>query len=270
MRKSLAVFLTGLAVICFAQVERAAAQNGGDVLQPTVSTGFLLGPVGGINAVAYNSAAFPIINSEKDCFTAQNGSDIAPWVGFTLEFPLSDKMQQFIIGEVIYDSKSSKFTALNGSKLSTLTKANGYQAPGSVATALTSSLNYLLVDLAFKYNFTEGPSPVGPGIQIGPSIGIKMTSNFNKTVTVQAASGKADGDIATQTVSQTSAIDGASALRIALRAQATYDIPFTQTWIMTPTVGYDFPITKVDNTTRSWMASSVYAGVAFRYFLKGL
>ena len=268
MRKSLAVFAVALLAFCFARVERSAAQTGGDVLNPTESIGFLLGPVGGINAVAYNSSAFPIIESEKDCFTAQNGSDIAPWVGFTFEFPLSAAMQNFIIGEVIYDSKSSKFTALNGSKLTTATKQNGYEAPGSVATALTSSLDYLLIDLAFKYNFTEGPSPVGPGIQIGPSVGIKTTSNFNKTVTVTASNGTGDGVTASQTVSAQSPIDGAQAIRLALRAQATYDIPFTQTWIMTPTVGYDLPITKVD-ATREWHASSVYAGVAFRYFLKG-
>jgi len=254
------------AVTCSLSVDRAAAQ--GSVLIPQQSVGFLLGPVGGMNLVAYNSSAFPILNSEKDCFTAQNGSDIAPWGGFTFEFPLANEMQNFIIGEVLYDSKSSKFTAQNGSKRVTPTKQNGFEADGSVETALTADLAYLLFNVAYKYNFTPGPSPVGPGIQVGPSVGLRMTSKFNKTVTVEAASGAGPGLTNSTTVTQPSDVDGAQSLRIGIRAQVTYDIPFTAAWIATPTVGYDFPITKVDNS-RDWRAQAVYAGVAFRYFLKG-
>ena len=249
----------------------ASAQT--SVLTPTVSTGFLVGPIGGINLVAYNTDAFPILNSEPTCFLAQNGSDIAPWGGFTVEYPLGNPelLQNFIVGEVLYDSKSSKFSAVNGSNASIPTKENGFTATGSVNTALTADLNYLLINLAYKYNFTPGPSPVGPGLQVGPSVGVLLKSQFNKTVTVTAISptATANDQTVSATVSAPSPVDGAQKIRLALRAMVIYDIPFTQEWIATPTVGYDFPITKVDNTIYNWRASSVFAGIAFRYFIKG-
>ena len=122
--------------------------------------------------------------------------------------------------------------------------------------------------MAYKYNFTPGPSPVGPGLQVGPSIGIKMTSTLNKTVNVSASSGNAASPIASASVTSPSDVPNASGIRIALRAAFTYDLPFTQEWIATPTVGYDLPFTKV-NTDYNWKASGLFAGVAFRYFVRG-
>ena len=268
MRKRLLSFATACLVLSAVGVSTSSAQIG-SVLTPTQAVGFLVGPIGGINLVAYNSDPFPILSTEKACFTAQNGSDIAAWGGITAEFPLTSEMQSFVIGEVLFDSKSSKFSNQNQSATSIPTKKNGFEADGSVTTALTAQLNYLLINLAYKYNFTQGPSPVGPGIQVGPSVGIRMSSTFNKTVTVVASSGQASPATTTSTLTGATPVDGASAIRLAIRAQATYDIPFTQEWIATPTVGYDFPITKVDNTNRNWRAQSVYAGIAFRYFIRG-
>jgi hypothetical protein len=245
------------------------------VLTPQVQTGFLVGPVGGINLVAYNTDDFPILNSEPSCFQAKNGSDVAPWGGITVEFPLGNaqELQNFIVGEVIYDSKSSKFTSENASMVTTPTKLNGFvDENSSVNTSIAAQLTYLVVNLAYKYNFTPGPTPVGPGIQVGPSVGIKMGATFNKTVTVTAISPDASASDphkeATATVTSSTDVNGAQGIRLALRAQATYDIPFTQEWIATPTVGYDFPITKVD-ATRNWHASSVFGGIAFRYYIRG-
>lgn len=250
-----------------------ALAQGGGVLSPQVQVGFLAGPVGGVNLVTYNSDAFPILSSEPTCFLAQNGSDVAAWGGLSLEFPLGNptELQNFIVGEVIYDSKSSKFTNQNGAAAATPTKLNGFvDNNSSVTTALNASLSYLVVNLAYKYNFTPGPSPVGPGIMIGPSVGIKMSANFNKTVTVAAISptATAGNQEAVQTVTNSSTITTAQALRIALRAAATYDIPFSNDWIATPVVGYDFPITKVD-PTENWRASALFGGIAIRYFIRG-
>ena len=267
------LFILFAACALFAIAGRAGAQS---VIVPTVQTGFLIGPVGGINLVAYASNQFPILNSEPACFLAQNGSDVAPWGGLSFEYPLGNaqELQNFIVAEVLYDSKSSKFTSVNTSAISTPTKKNGVVANGSVNTALDASLGYLDLFVGYKYNFTPGPSPVGPGVQVGPTVGIKMSANFNKTVTVTASSGNPPpNDVATSTVTQTvnvQGLDGSSpsALRIAIRAAATYDIPFSQEWIGTPIVGYDFPITKVEST-RAWSASSVFGGIAFRYYIRG-
>ncbi len=245
----------------------AQGDIGGGVLGPQSESGFLIGPVGGINLIAYNSNAFPIINSEPTCFTAQNGSGVAPWGGLTAEFPLGSLMHNFIVAEVLYDSRSAAFTADNGSIATRPTKLNGVEADGTVTTKLTADLSYLLMNVAFKYNFTEGPAPVGPGLQVGPSVGIKLATRLNKTVTVTASSGNSSAPTASQTVTETDNLTNASAIRIGLRAQFTYDIPFSQSWIATPTVGYDFPFTKVD-ADRSWRAQGAYGGLALRYFWK--
>ena len=252
-----ALFLSGGAL--FAQ------SSNGDVLAPSEGNGWLIGPVGGINLVSYKTNSFAILNSEPTCFTAQNGSDVAPFFGLTAEFPLSATMQNFIIVEALYDSKSSKFTATNNSRVDIPTKLNGNVQLGNITTSQTASLAYLLVNAGYKYNFTEGPSPVGPGIQLCISVGLKLTSNLNKTVTVSAADSGTNLQSSTQTNSV--AVNGAQSIRIGLRGQFTYDIPLSPAWIATPTVGYDFPFTKVDNSDKSWTASSAYAGIAIRYFI---
>jgi hypothetical protein len=268
MRNRLYLLLSAIAVLAVANV--ASAQN---IIHPEVQTGFLVGPIGGINLVAYNTDQFGILNLEPTCFLAKNGSDVAAWGGVSFEFPMGNpnELQSFIVGEVLYDSKSSKFAVTNGSAVGIPTKLNGVIDPNSsVTTALSASLAYLEVNLAYKYNFTPGPAPVGPGIQVGPVVGIKMGANYTKTISVVATSGdnNVGGGVADQSVSSTSAVPNAAGLRIALRAAATYDLSFSNDWVATPTVGYDFPITKVD-PDNNWRASALFAGIAFRYFIKG-
>jgi len=243
------------------------AQQGGDVLNPSEGTGFLIGPIGGINLVSYKTASFAMLQSEPTCFTAENGSDVAPFFGLTAALPLSAAMQNFIIIEALYDSKSSKFTPTNNTRKDIPTKINGHFAPGNITATETATLTYLLLNLGFKYNFTEGPSPVGPSLQLCVSVGLKLTSNLNKTVEISAAdsTGQKPLQQSTQTTSQ--AVDGAQGIRISLRPEFMYDIPLSPSWIASPLVGYDFPLTKVDNTPRDWSASSVFAGIALHYFI---
>lgn len=246
----------------------ALAQDG-DVIEPTDPTGWLIGPIAGMNLVSFSTNAFPMIQQEKDCFMAQNGSGIAPFFGLTAEFPLSLTYQNFIVGEVIYDGRSGKFTAENeaAQRRTIITKKNGVEAEGSVETQASAELSYLLLNLAYKFNFTPGPSPVGPGIQVGPSIGMKMSSNITKDVTVRASSGDANAPQRTDATSVTDEVEGAEGIRIALRAMATYDLPVSSSWVATPTIGYDLPITKVEST-REWSASGLFAGLAFRYLVR--
>lgn len=241
----------------------AHAQISGEsgVLYPEEEGGLLIGPVGGINLVSYSSAAFPILESEPECFQAQNGSDVAPFGGITAEIPLGSGMQNFIVVEGIYDSKSSKFTSINENRSDVKTKLDGKVGDGNVTTSLTADVAYFLINAGYKYNFVEGPAPVGPGVQLVASLGLKVQNALNETVTVSAVNGSA-------TVTNSAANPDAEGMRIALRAQFTYDIPLSQTWIATPTAGYDLAITKVDNSVRDWKASSAFGGVYIRYLIK--
>lgn len=231
------------------------------VLMPESSGGFLIGPIGGINLVSYGTAAFPILNSEPSCFMAENGSGVAPFGGITAELPLGSGMQNFVIIEAIYDSKSSSFTSDNANRTDVPTKVDGQTGPGNIETSVKADLSYMLINLGYKYNFVEGPAPVGPGLSLVATFGLKLASTLNKTVTVSAVTGSS-------TVTESSEVEGASGIRIGLRPMFTYDIPLSPTWIATPTVGYDLPLTKVDDTARDWTAGGAWAGVAVRYFIQ--
>jgi hypothetical protein len=241
----------------------AHAQIGSEtgVLFPEEEGGLLVGPVGGINLVSYTSSAFPILESEPECFQAQNGSDVAPFGGLTVAIPLGSGMQNFIIAEGIYDSKSSKFTSINENRSDVKTKLDGVVGDGNVTTSLTADVAYFLMNVGYKYNFVEGPAPVGPGLQLVASMGLKVQNALNETVTVSAVNGSA-------TVTNSAANPTAKGMRIALRGQFTYDIPLSQTWIATPTAGYDLALSKVDDSQRDWKASSAFGGVAIRYLIK--
>lgn len=231
------------------------------VLQPESGSGFLIGPIGGINLVTYSTEKFSILQSEPACFQAQNGSGIAPFFGVTAALPLGVNMKNFIIIEAIYDSKSSKFTSENGNRTDVPTKLNGQVGNGNISTTLKADLSYLILNGGYKYNFTEASSPVGPSVMLAVSVGIKLSSTLDKTIVVSAVNGSS-------TVTDAQPVDGAQGIRIALRPMFAYDIPLSPTWIASPTVGYDFPVTKVDNTDRKWGASAAWAGVALRYFIR--
>lgn len=274
MRNRLILLLSAFAAMVAISTQGFAQ---GNIIKPEVQTGFLVGPIGGINLVAYNTDVIPVLNLEPTCFNVHNGSDIAAWGGVSVEFPMGNpnELQSFIIGEVLYDSKSSKFTNGTNAAAAIPTKLNGYYySNSSVQTSETATLAYFEVNLAYKYNFTPGPSPVGPGIQAGPVIGINATAKYNKTVTVTSVSPNATANeqSVVQSVTNSTNVnsngDNLQTLRIALRAAATYDLSFSNEWIATPIVGYDFPITKVESNY-NWRASALFAGIAFRYFIKG-
>lgn len=262
MNKKLLFALALVSGVFFWGSANAQIEGETGVLFPEEAGGFLIGPIGGINLVTYSTSAFPILNQEPDCFQAQNGSDVAPFAGLSAEIPLGQGMKNFIIAEAIYDSKSSKFTSINDSRTDIQTKLDGEVAPGNVKTSLTADVAYLLLNLGYKYNFVEGPSPVGPGVQLVASIGTKITNKLNETVTVSAAK------VGSATVTNSSPNEDAESIRVGLRGQFTYDIPLSATWIATPTAGYDLGLTKVDKSNRDWKASSAFGGVYLRYLIK--
>lgn len=234
--------------------------KGGDVLMPTEVGGWLIGPIGGLNLVTYSTDKFPILNLEPTCFEAQNGSDVAPFFGVSALLPLNaEVMQNFILAEVIFDSKSSKFTALNAAGVSVPTKLDGVEAPGTVNTTASANLTYVMLNLGYKYNFTPSPTPVGPSVQAAISVGMRLSSSITKNVEVSAASGQ-------KSVAADVAVDGSSAIRLSLRAMFAYDIPITDTWVASPTAGYDLALSTVNSAAvpGNWRASGAFVGIAVR------
>ncbi|HYM20102.1 MAG TPA: hypothetical protein VEW28_03755 [Candidatus Kapabacteria bacterium] len=262
MKKCILSFLIAITVLVFASP--GFAQRGGNVITPEVAGGWLIGPVAGINLVTYSTDKFAILNSEPGCFEAQNGSDVAPFFGVSALLPLNaEEMQNFIIIEALYDSKSSKFTSVTGSNITVPTKLNGVVGPGTVNTSASATLAYAELNLGYKYNFTQAVTPVGPSIQLCASVGFKISAKETKSVTVSAVNGSSN-------VANAANLENPSGIRIGLRGMFAYDIPISETWVASPMVGYDLGLTKVASGATdpgSWKANSAFAGVAFRAFV---
>jgi hypothetical protein len=264
MKKCILSFL----VMTVFAASSAFAQKGGNVITPEVAGGWLIGPIAGINLVTYSTDKFPVLSNEPGCFEAQNGSDVAPFFGVSALLPLNaEEMQSFIMIEALFDSKSSKFTAVNGGSVSVPTKLNGVEGPGSVNTGANATLNYAMINLGYKYNFTPAVTPVGPSIQVCAEVGFKITSNITKSVTVSAVTNATTPPtVQEKNVANATAVTNASGIRLGLRAMFAYDIPVSDTWVASPTAGYDLALSKVSSgaAPANWKANAAFVGVAFR------
>ncbi|MFI5201497.1 MAG: hypothetical protein ACHQNE_03840 [Candidatus Kapaibacterium sp.] len=207
---------------------------------------FLVGPESGYNYITYRSDAFPVLGSEPKYYLVQNGIGHGYFWGLSGEDPLDTNMHHFFILEAGYDSKPGTFTTLSGGPPDTATSITGVK--------LWTTLSYIYVNLGYKYNFCSDSIPNGLGIQLCLSIGVKWGADFLKSVS----------DNQGQSVTNASAITTADALRLALRPELTYDLPFTDSWVLTPFAGYELPLTKVDDT-ENWWVSALYGGLALRY-----
>jgi hypothetical protein len=196
-----------------------------------------MGIFGGINFVNYHTNSFQFQNS-----SFKNGSGISPMIGILSELPLSQDYKKFVVFQVLYNSKSGKFLPDNGS------------------SSLSASLTFLMISAGMKLNFLNWENyssryqnvPVGPGIQATLNIGKKLRSRFTEITS--------DYESSTE-------ISGAKNISFSLCGQINWDIPldlFGRMNLM-PFVGYDFPLTKVDNTDRSWMVPSFYTGITFHH-----
>jgi hypothetical protein len=216
---------------------------------------FFIGPIVGYNGVAYTTGAFGPPNSLPGFENIENGAGGTQFVGVSALIPFFNGYQNFFVVEVIYDSKSAAFTTVSGTSFS----------PGILSFgSYSATLDYFLLNLGIKHNFfQDSATPSGLGIQICASLGKIIASRFttviNDTENINARFGPV------QNGTSVSNIDGINAFRLAIRFDLTYDIPLFTRMILTPSVGYDAPLTKVDNTDRDWTARSLYGAIALRY-----
>jgi hypothetical protein len=125
----------------------------------------------------------------------------------------------------------------------------------------SASLGYLTFAFGYKYNIVPSPDLEGLGLNLSLSLGIPLNETLHSTILITDSNG------VQTTTKDNIAVQGK--MRLALKGGISYDIPlgWSGTFIFSPFVGYDFALTNVDNTTRQWTASSVYAGIALHYSL---
>ncbi len=239
-----------LKILCFSIIVLAFASTTIHA-QDSSRIKFLIGPIGGYNLVTYHSDEFGILAVAPTWFTAQNGSGKDLSFGISGEIPLSSDMHDFFVVEALYDSKSGNFNTMMGQKPDT-------PSVNITSTNLATSLKYILINFGFKYDFKSYTNPSGLGVQLCLSVGIKNWSTFTKSSTATSSDGTQSTEV------DISSIEDATGLRIALRPELTYDIPLSGLWILTPSLGYDAPLTKVDQDF-NWSASSAYGAIALRY-----
>ncbi|MFI5202142.1 MAG: hypothetical protein ACHQNE_07130 [Candidatus Kapaibacterium sp.] len=220
-------------------------------------TGILLGAAGGYQGVVYNTNAFSVPLSKPGFFVVQSGSAGTQFFGLTAEIPLSSGMDDFLVLEGIYDSRSGDFASM--------TRVNS----GDSSMWLSTSLAYALLNIGFKYNMVSHGLPSMFGLKVCASFGLAVHDEFFMHQDSVAANQGYPGYSVVKSQTIASEIDGLNEFRIAIRAELTYDIPVGTRWIFTPYVGFDTPLTKVDNTDRNWTTRSVYAALALLYRIGG-
>ena len=259
---SLFVFIALTAPNCFGQSQAHESHSSMETLHPEEHT-MWFGPIGGINFNQYKTASFPFPYFEPVPISEQGESGRDLFLGISVEFPLGRSNQSMLVEEVLYDSKNASFNP--GSAKDVDLKNFFFPGQrGDLSTTLSATLSYLIVATGFKYNFIESSTPSGPGIQLLLYVGYNTSANFTEHIDVVTAP-DAHGMQGEQGVTVMDAIDGANKVRLGLRGEISYDIPLNGNILLTPIVGYDLPLTKVDNTNRSWTATSIYAGIAVHF-----
>ncbi|HZK75513.1 MAG TPA: hypothetical protein VFD13_01280 [Candidatus Kapabacteria bacterium] len=216
---------------------------------------FLICAVGGYNLVTYTTDAFPTLNSEPQFYLVQNGSGKGSFFGVRGELSLGGNLQDFLLAEVSYDMVSADFTNLT------------IRAAGNdTGFYLSGSLSYFLINVGLKHNFWSGPTPNGLGLQLCGSFGLIGNDDFGHTelVYTSPSSNVLSHKVGPDPIPIASA---AELIRIALRAEITYDIPLLSDWLLTPSIGYDAPLTKVDPSL-NWRAGGLYFGLAVEYMFR--
>ncbi|MDP4220870.1 MAG: hypothetical protein Q8916_13915 [Bacteroidota bacterium] len=229
-----------------------------DTWAPTVEKRFFAGLSGGINLIHYHTASFSAQNLQPTVITAQDGSGTSILIGASYQFPISDSYQNFFVFETYYDSKSASFNT-DSPKNNVPVSFAGESQTGNLSSTLKARLSYLLLCLGYKYSFIAAPMPSGPSIQVAASLGIKMAGTFDKEVIISGTSSSGQAESQTETTSV--AIDGAKTFRFGFRGELGYDIPLSEWFVISPIVGYDLPLTRVDNSDRDWTASSFYSAL---------
>lgn len=230
-----------------------------ETLNPRYRIRYFVGFAGGVNAVNYKSSIFSIFNPDTTSPT-QNGSGYAPLFTFSYHISLDEESQTSVVLELSYDSKSAAFTTYKSEQLQTT--INGVHYDYYYTNNLVVSLSYLTIGIGYKYNFVRAYSLSGPGVQLTANVGYNLSSTFMRLYNLLLPS-------ASQTIERNSKIDGINNFRFSMRGQFSYNFPIDGSIIVTPLIGYDFPFTKVDNTARSWSASSIYGAVAIHFPIWG-
>jgi hypothetical protein len=250
MRKS-ACLLVSIAVLILLP-HWLRAQSLADSVHPR----WLIGALGGYNLIAYNTDEFSIPGTEPGFRNAQNASGHDWLSGGALEIPLDRSMENFIVFEVSYDGKDADF-GLD----SWLPASSGNF---DTAYALSGQLTYYVFNIGYKFNFFSGSVPTGIGVQLCASVGYIFQKNFNRTMYIYTTNNL---DVPINKVSELYPIPSVASFRLALRPELTYDIPIRSQWLLTPSIGYDAPITKVDPSL-NWTANSLYFGLAVQYMFQ--
>ena len=223
----------------------------------------LLGVMGGYNLVSYRTDAFPTLDLEPTDFMAQNGRGKDIFWGVSYEDPLTSDMHHFLILKLGYNEMSGDFSIVGDKNAVRFSGSNIDGTPDTgyiVGTGLQAHLSYLNLNVGYKFNLKADSIPDGLGIQLCFEFGLKMGQTFIKSVTASFSSPDT-----TQTIIADAAIGSASALRLALRPEITYDIPFLNNrFVLTPFVGFDAPLTQVDQA-ENWTASAWFGGIYLRY-----
>ncbi len=246
---------------CFGQSETGDTHSSMESLHPAQHTVWF-GVIGGINYNQYQTASFNYPGIDPVVIPESGESGKAMLLGISCEIQLGRNNLGFLVEEVLYDSKNASFSPGSAKNIS----LDNFSFPGQrgdISTSLNASLSYLIVATGYKYNFIRSSSPYGPGIQLTIYAGINLSGDLNQDIYSETYP-DSKGYRNWQEVTFPGAFNP-NLIRLGMRGQISYDIPVSGNMLVTPLIGYDLPFTKVDNSDKSWSASSIFAGIAAHF-----
>jgi outer membrane protein OmpA-like peptidoglycan-associated protein len=134
---------------------------------------------------------------------------------------------------------------------------------------LKTALDYVMLDLLGKWNFTEALY-----LAAGPSVGLSTRAAYEQEeqiITprgVTFANGQSSRTIVAGNFDEQGTQNAQRELRIAATGALGADIPLTERFVLNPEIGYTFSFTNVLSTF-DWKVSAVRAGIALKYMFGG-
>ena len=229
-----------------------------------------LGPVVGYNR-SLHSSGFQSVAGDVLCPQFEQGTDNGFYVGMSFEYLLGKPRdsKSSIIARVLYNNLPAAYT-VPGDTLPSLS------ASGEVVTSVvdhTADIKYALLDIEVMYKLNLFNSNFG--VTVGPAVGYVLTAQRVQAMNlVQPLNAQFDptfcpeceyvNDVRT-VITARDDIPGHSAIRVAIKAGAQYEIPVGRL-LLVPAIYYNFGVTEV-SAADNLRINAFQAGIDLRFAL---
>ena len=205
----------------------------------------------------FYSGKFEVFQGSALCGTFEKGDGTAFTVAALGEYPLSASM----LAGVLLGYADHKGTYKTTQRLGSAILPDGSLTDATAEETLDATLVYLYLKPALLY-FPIKTLPFH--VVVGPAFGIKLKSSFLQRERLLTPLNARFSDGTQDHLVGDDVIQSANGIRLSLDGGLGYDLSLAKNILLTPTVSYSLPITKVTSDAE-WKASAFTAGLALKW-----